>query len=291
MRGSRGGGARRRRRGYAVSRDQRAARGIVVRVDVHHRRAAHLRHLLELAIGHLRFGEHELAASTNGARVVERVGGGDGGGRVAALVDALALHILRAELLLQIFLARTFHLLHRRGLEISLVEGVRLREALLGHVVEPGRGFALKRNLRVVIDAADALRALHRLDTGRLELTLLLQRRQTTCLLELLLARFSLRLFTLGVGQPRASLREHLALVLVHIHRVRTSGLRLGIGVDLAGTKTPRIVRGVVVLVALRCGVEELLVPLRGRKGRGGSQKEGCARRPRDLGAGTTGEG
>ena len=184
------------------------------------------------------------------------------------LRDLRPLGVLLAQLLLQVLLPRALHLLHRHGLERALIERRGLRGALLRDVVEPRRGFLLKRDLRVVVQPFGALRALHCLDARGFQLALLLQRRQTTRLLQLFLPRFALGFLALGVGEPRARLAEHLLLVLVHVHRVGARGLGLGVGVDLARAKPPRVIRGVVVLVPLRRGVQQLLVPLQALRGR-----------------------
>ncbi len=58
----------------------------------------------------------------------------------------------------------------------------------------------LEGDLFVVVDAAVAALELALLDARRTQLALLLQRRQTPCLLQLLLPRFALRLLAPKVG-------------------------------------------------------------------------------------------
>ena len=75
------------------------------------------------------------------------------------------------------------------------------------------------------------------------------------------LARLSLGLLALRVGEASARLGQHLELVLVHVDGIGPSGLGLRVGVDLAGLELARIVVLVVELRGRRA-LERLLLRL-----------------------------
>jgi hypothetical protein len=84
--------------------------------------------------------------------------------------------------------------------------------------------------------------AVDQVHAGGLEFAPLLQRRQPPSLLQLLLPRFALCFFAARVGETRTRLREHLFLVLVHVHGVRARGFALGVGVYFSRAQAPGVI-------------------------------------------------
>lgn len=73
---------------------------------------------------------------------------------------------------------------------------------------------------------------------------------------------------SLGVGEAGARFRQHLLLILVHVHGVGPRGFGLWVGVDLSRSQPPRVV-GRIVSVVFRC----CSIPA-GRRSKEGGEEE-----------------
>ena len=80
-------------------------------------------------------------------------------------------------------------------------------------------------------------------DASLFELSLFLQLCQAPRLFQLLLSHFSRRFLTLGVGQARPALLQHLLLIFVHVDRVGPRRLRLRVGINFASQPVSGVVR------------------------------------------------
>lgn len=108
-------------------------------------------------------------------------------------------------------------------------------------------GFSFEGYLLIIIEVLllpqpfDLLGSGYVLHSGHLQLPQLLQLRQSPRLFYNLLPLFSLGLLALCISQTHPHLRQHLLLVFVHIDRIQTRRLRLGIGVDLPRTQLSEV--------------------------------------------------
>ena len=123
----------------------------------------------------------------------------------------------------------------------------------------PFRNLHLKWNLDVIVDSAHFCRPIH-INAGCFQLTLLLQLGHAASLLELLLTRLAFRFLSLGVGETRPTLLQHLLFVLVHVDGIGARRFGLWVGVDLTRAQPPGIIR--VHLVTTLGPIQQLLIVL-----------------------------